>query len=54
MIDDLQLVQYDAADYDKVEMPTLGMQKMVLTLYDMIGKDYDDADWDTLLDQLTL
>ena len=52
MIDDLQLVQYDAADYDTVEMPTLGA-KNGLTLYDMIGKDYDDADWDTLLDQLT-
>lgn len=52
MIDDLQVVQYDAADYDTVEMPTLGA-KNGLTLYDMIGKDYDDADWDTLLDQLT-
>ena len=29
MIDDLQVVQYDAADYDTVEMPTLGA-KMVL------------------------
>ena len=40
MIDDLQVVQYDAADYDTVEMPTLGA-KNGLTLYDMIGKDYE-------------
>ena len=52
MIDDLQVVQYDAADYDTVEMPTLGA-KNGLTLYDMIGKDYDDPAWDALLDQLT-
>ena len=27
MIDDLQVVQYDATDYDTVEMPTLGSKK---------------------------
>ena len=52
MIEDLQLVLYDADDYEETEMPTLGA-KNGLTLYDMIGKDYDDADWDKLLDQLT-
>lgn len=49
---DLQDVQYDPADYPKTEMPVLAA-KNGLTLYDMIGRDYDDPDWDTLLDQLT-
>lgn len=52
MIDELQDVQYDPADYSMVEMPTLGGENG-LTLYDMMGKDYDDPDWDKLLDQLT-
>ena len=52
MIKELQDVQYNAENYDKVEMPTLGADNG-LTLYDMIGKDYDDPDWDKLLDQLT-
>lgn len=52
MIAELQDVQYDAKNYDKVDMPTLGADNG-LTLYDMIGKDYDDPDWDKLLDQLT-
>lgn len=50
--DALQDVQYDPADYEDVEMPTLGA-KNGLTLYDMIGLDYDDPKWDDLLDQLT-
>jgi hypothetical protein len=33
-------------------MPTLGA-KNGLTLASMIGKDFDDPEWDTLLDQLT-
>ena len=33
-------------------MPTTGA-KNGLKLYQMYGKDYDDADWDKLLDQLT-
>ncbi len=37
---------------DSVEMPTLGA-KNGLTLASMIGKDYDDPEWETLLDQLT-
>ena len=52
LIADLQNVQYDPADYEAVEMPTLGAQNG-LKLYDMIGLDYDDPKWETLLDQLT-
>lgn len=48
----LQDVQYDPSDYEAVEMPTMGA-KNGLTLYDMIGLDYDDPQWETLLDQLT-
>ena len=52
MVEDLQDVQYDPADYETVEMPTLGADNG-LTLYDMIGLDYDDPLWEDLLDQLT-
>ncbi|MCD8086526.1 MAG: glycoside hydrolase family 3 C-terminal domain-containing protein [Clostridiales bacterium] len=52
LIADLQDVQYDAADYDSVEMPTLNADNG-LTLYDMIGLDYDDPLWDDLLDELS-
>lgn len=52
LIADLQNIQYDPADYDTVEMPTMGA-KNGLKLYDMIGLDYDDPKWDTLLDQVT-
>lgn len=52
MISDLQDIQYDAADYETMEMPTLGA-KNGLKLYDMIGLDFEDEKWDTLLDQLT-
>ncbi len=52
LIADLQDVQYDPADYDAVMMPKMGADNG-LTLYDMIGKDYDDPDWEKLLDQLT-
>lgn len=41
---------YDPKKFDK--MPTTGA-KNGLKLSDMYGKDYDDADWDKLLDQLT-
>ena len=45
---------YDPSQYndDSVEMPTTGA-KNGLRLADMYGKDYDDADWDKLLDELT-
>ncbi len=52
MISDLQIGQYDAKDYEVMEMPVLEAENG-LTLYDMIGKAYDDPDWDKLLDQLT-
>lgn len=52
MVEDLQDIQYDAADYETVEMPTLGADNG-LKLYDMIGLDYDDPKWDDLLDQMT-
>lgn len=52
MIEDLQDVRYDDDDYKEVPMPTLGA-KNGLKLYDMIGLDYNDAKWETLLDQLT-
>ena len=45
---------YDPTKYDddSDEMPTTGA-KNGLRLADMYGKDYDDADWEKLLDQLT-
>ena len=52
MIAELQDVQYNAENYDELDMPVLGADNG-LTLYDMIGKDFDDPDWDKLLDQLT-
>ena len=52
LIADLQNVQYDPADHPAATMPTLGA-KNGLKLYDMIGLDFDDPKWNTLLDQLT-
>lgn len=49
---DLENVQYDAADYDEEEMPTYGADNG-LNLIDLIGKDYDDPLWEDLLDELT-
>ena len=45
---------YDPTKYDddSDEMPTTGA-KNGLRLADMYGKDYDDADWEKLLDELT-
>ena len=45
---------YDPKKFDKDsdKMPAIGA-KNGLKLSDMYGKDYDDADWDKLLDQLT-
>ena len=46
---------YNPEDYNNAddEMPTTGANNG-LTLSDMRGLDYDDASWDTLLDQLTI
>ena len=49
---ELQDVRYDPADYDAVDMPALGA-KNGMKLYDLIGKDFDDPQWEPLLDQLT-
>ncbi len=48
----LQDVQYDPADYEAVEMPAMGADNG-LKLVDMIGKDFDDPEWQKLLDQVT-
>ena len=47
-------MNYDPKKFDKDsdKIPTTGA-KNGLKLSDMYGKDYDDADWDKLLDQLT-
>ncbi len=52
LIADLQRCRYDAQDYKGGEMPTLGADNGV-KLVEMIGLDYDDPKWETLLDQLT-
>ena len=49
---DLQDIRYDPADYETVNLPAMGKNNGV-TLYDMIGLDYDDPKWDDLLDNLT-
>ena len=48
----LAFTKYDGSEANSVEMPTLGA-KNGLTLASMIGKDFNDPEWDTLLDQLT-
>ena len=48
----LAFTRYDGSKADSVEMPTLGADNG-LALVSMIGADYDDPQWDTLLDQLT-
>ena len=52
MIKDLQLTRYNAADYEPMEMPTMGA-KNGLKLIDVMGLDYDDPKWDELLDEMT-
>ena len=52
LIAGLQDNQYNPADYETVPMPTMGANNG-LKLYDMIGLDYDDPQWELLLDQLT-
>lgn len=52
MIDDLQDVRYDRNDYEEVPMPVLGAENG-LTLYDMIGLDFNNQKWELLLDQMT-
>lgn len=52
LIAELQDIQYDPADFEAGGMPTLGAHNG-LKLVEMIGLDYDDPKWQTLLDQLT-
>ena len=54
LIKDLQQCRYKSnpADYGTVEMPTMGADNG-LKLLDLMGKSYDDPDWQKLLDQLT-
>ena len=50
---DLNLYQtYDGVDGSTTEMPTMGADNG-MTLGMMVGKAYDDPDWDLLLDQVT-
>lgn len=48
----LEFTQYKAENYDMPAMPTLGAENG-LALASMIGKDFNDPTWETLLDQLT-
>ena len=52
LIKALQDQQYVTNENAQAAMPTLGADNG-LKLYDMIGLDYDDPQWDALLDQLT-
>ena len=47
-----QISRYNPADYPVTPMPTLGAENG-LKLFDMIGVPFDNAKWQTLLDQLT-
>lgn len=52
---EISVLRYDPTDYDNPDdvMPTTGA-KNGLTLADLAGKDYNDSDWDKLLDQMTV
>lgn len=52
MTEALAYRNYDAADYETEEMPTMGADNGLM-LAAMIGKDYDDPLWEPLLDQVT-
>lgn len=54
-IREISVVKYDPKDHDNPDdvMPTTGASNG-LKLADLAGKDYDDADWEKLLDQLSI
>ncbi|MBQ7944271.1 MAG: glycoside hydrolase family 3 C-terminal domain-containing protein [Lachnospiraceae bacterium] len=52
LIAKLQEVQYNADNYETMDMPELDAD-YGLKLYDMIGLDYDDPKWDQLLAQMS-
>ena len=57
MADQLAVQRYDAETYDgayaDAEMPTTGADNG-LSIIDMMGLDYDDEQWEDLLDQLSV
>ena len=54
MLEEINLyLTYESDEDDTTEMPTTGADNG-LTLAMMIGLDYDDEQWDSLLDQLTI
>ena len=55
LVKELSVLKYDPTDYDNADdvMPTTGASNG-LTLADLAGKSFDDADWDKLLDQLSI
>ncbi len=54
-IEKITILKYDPTDYDNPDdvMPTTGA-KGNLTLADLAGKDYDDANWEKLLNQMSV
>lgn len=52
MKEQLKTIVYESVE-SGVEMPTLEADNG-LNLYDMIGKDFDDPDWELLLDQMSV
>lgn len=54
-IREISVVKYDPTDYDDPAdtMPATGA-KGSLTLSDLAGKDYDDGNWEKLLDQMSI
>ncbi|MCQ2799099.1 MAG: glycoside hydrolase family 3 C-terminal domain-containing protein [Bacilli bacterium] len=53
LLKDLAMQRHENIKSDKSELPTMGA-KNGLKAYDFIGKDLDDAEYEKLLDQLTL
>lgn len=52
MAEALKYTNYDPADHEAVEMPTQGAEGD-MTLAMMMGKDFDDPQWEELLNQVT-
>ena len=54
-IREITVVKYDPSDYDDENdvMPATGV-KGSLTLADLAGKSYDDKNWESLLDQMSI
>ena len=52
LVEDLQNIQYDPNDYEKLDAPVLNADNG-RKLFEMRGLDYDDPAWQPLLDQLS-